>query len=268
MRSSRQRWLSLGSLGVAFAILTGGLLTACGDSNSNQSAPQPQASSDATCFQTPSAEDKAKLQEYARENGDTTQNAGTNADGTESICVLESDGRGGYEEHYYNSHDGFADYAMYAMLFGHSNALMTYGVISGDLSVADAMMLSLLTNIGDDGRAYHPYTYGNGGWSRQGNNRTYINNYNVTKVQYGSRPPTALKDKPTTPPGYGKKTLAPADPKKVQRGGLGNPGATSKVTPPKVDPGKMTPPKTTAKPVPKYTPPPVKKYTPPKTTRR
>jgi hypothetical protein len=197
------------------------------------------------------SQDRQQLEEYVRQQGDTTKTVDSNPDGTQDVCVLEREADGSYEEHYYRQEDHFGDYLMYSMLLGNSNTLMTYGLISGDLSASDYVMLKLLTGVGDDGRAYHPYTRGgDGSYVRQ---KTVINNVNVTHVHYGSSAPldlkTAKKQKP--PAGYeAKPTLKPNTNPGIKRGGLGVPGATNGYTPkPTTSSTKpAVPPKTTQAP--------------------
>lgn len=193
---------------------------------------------DTNCFQQMTPEQRQELQ------GEVTQTTGTTTNGTETVCVLEADGSGNYVEHYYAEEDHFNDFLLYALLFRHSNSLMTYGLVTGDLTFGEYLALSALTSVGSDGRAYHPYSrHSDGSWARQ---KTVINNYNVTNVRYGSKPAVSLKtaygQKP--PPGYGKSTLPPVS--KPQRNvGVPNttpnkaPGST-KVTPPST-PKQSTP---------------------------
>jgi len=185
-----RRHLVTVTLAVTFAILA----MACGDS-------QPQAQQDQQCFSSMTMDQKAQLQQYVASQGSSVSSISNNTDGTQNVCVLEANGSGSMQAHYYNQNDQFGDYLLYAMLTGQGHTLATYGLLTGQLDVGQALALSLLTGMGSDGSLYHPYTYGNGGWSRQ---RTVINNVHVTYVDYGHQRPvnysTAYRSGP--PRGY------------------------------------------------------------------
>ena len=152
---------------VAACIAAVMLLVGCG---ANSGAPQANnaqpvadfnADSQSTCFTQLNDEQRAQLQQYAAQHGDQSAPAGNNADGTQTICVLEDDGQGGYNQHYYKQEEqsNFSDYFWYSMLLGHSNTLMAYGLMSGDLDVGDAIALSLLAGVNNQGQMFRPYSY-------------------------------------------------------------------------------------------------------------
>lgn len=127
---------------------------------------------------------KAQLTQYAAQQGSSVNSTTNNADGTQDICVLQPDGKGGYNEQYYKRSDHFSDYLLYSMLLGRSNTLLTYGVLAGDLDVGQAMALSLLTGVNRSGQMYHPYSNVGGTWERH---PSVVSNTTVRNVYYGAR---------------------------------------------------------------------------------
>lgn len=183
----------VGSLALALG------LAACGSSNNSDPYANPQ-----TCFQQLSVQDKAQMQQYAAQNGDTAQTVNTNADGTQDICVLDNTG----QEHYYRQQDHFADYLLYSMMFGRSNTLLTYGLVSGQISPSDYLLLHYLVGVGSSGTVYHPYTCSSYNSCRP--QRTVVNNVHVTKVYYGnSRKPVSYSTARQHPPtGYAPHSMS------------------------------------------------------------
>jgi hypothetical protein len=187
-------------------------------------APDTGRAGDTNCFEQINGEQRKQLDEYVRQNGSATQTVGVNEDGTQDVCVLEPDGQGGYEEHFYKKEDNFTDYLLYATLTNNARSLAIAGYVTGDLSSAEAIALSTLTSVSDDGSAYHPYHRNdNGSWLRQ---KTVIKNVKVTHIHYGSQPSKDFKvaksEKP--PAGYGKSVLKTVSSPSIQRGGFGVPG--------------------------------------------
>jgi hypothetical protein len=192
---------SVVAIGLAFAVVTA--MTACGsgDSGGQELA---SAESQSTCFTALDDTQKAQLTQYVAEHKDDVTSTTANADGTQDICVLESDGSGGYNQHYYKEEDNFNDYLLYSMMFGRSNTLLAYGLISDDLDVSQYLALSLLTGVNNNGQMYHPYTHNGSNWGR---NTSWVNNGSsyVKNVRFGSKPdtvPYAPPSKMAYPIGY------------------------------------------------------------------
>ena len=151
--------------------------------------PQPQAASwsldqqdAAECYSELNAADTAKLAEYAAKNGDEVKTYDDAGD-TDTICVIDTGGG----QHYVHRNDdaNFLYYWMMARVMGYrgGNTMLTYGMLSGDLSPLQYMALTSLVGIDSSGRAYSPYTpVGGNQWLRQ---PTY-KNYTVTNVYYGT----------------------------------------------------------------------------------
>jgi hypothetical protein len=194
---------------IAALALLMGVLSGCASSSDNsdtyagiaahQEVPGQQ------CFEQMDTDQVVQMQQVAANNHDDVNVGSENSDGTQTVCVLERTSNGGYEQHYYDQNDGFENYLLYSMMLGRSNALVSYGLLSGNLSVGDAMALSLLTSVGSNGRVYHEYSNTGGSWQRK---QTVVNNYHVTNVQYGhARPMTLAKAKTVAPPaGYSRPT--------------------------------------------------------------
>lgn len=167
-------------------------VTACGSSNNNASSD----SQDSACMQELSPEQLQQAQNFTAQQ----TNVSNNSDGSQNICVMK-DGN----EHYYNQRDGFNNYAMYALLFGHSRTMMTYGLISGELSPLDYMLLSNMYSVNRSGQPYHPYSHGSNGWSRQ---PIIDNSVHVTNVYYGSSSaPISIAQATKAPKDYSSPTL-------------------------------------------------------------
>lgn len=168
-------------------------LAACGtdsgtpQSNDIQPVGEFNADSQATCFTQLDDKQRAELQQYVSQHSDQIDSTTTNTDGTQNICVLEDDGNGGYNQHYYKQEDksNFNDYLLYSMMLGRSNALMTYGLLSGDLDVGDAMLLSLLTGVNNQGQMFRPYSYDND--NRNWNRRPAPMSGQLRNVTYGAK---------------------------------------------------------------------------------
>jgi len=182
--------------------------TASGGSYSDGGAPIDSTQSGQGCFTEMTAQQKSELVAYANQQGNTVQNAGNNADGTQDICIVDSNG----SQHYYKQDDHFGDYLLYSAMmsraygYGGFQPLLTYGAITGDLSPMEFIALSLLTGVGPGGSLYHPYSYTSAGWARQQspvvvNNRTVTN---VTNVYYGSKatPVSYQQAQTSKPAGY------------------------------------------------------------------
>lgn len=177
---------------------------------SSDKPPQDEFANSTTCFTQLADQDRASMNEYIAGNGDEVQSVTSNGDGTNSVCVLEDDGNGGYREHYYDRDDNFNDYLLYSMMLGHSNALTTYGLISGDLSFSEAMALQMLAGV-NSGGIYRPYNYTDRGWGYQPQR---MQNTRITNVYYGSDPkPVSYSDSISKPrPGYSIKPLPSTKP--------------------------------------------------------
>lgn len=229
-------WLQAGIMLIAFMATMGLLITGCGTDDTS-TAPTAMQVSD-TCFQPPTAEEEAQLANYIRQQGDDVKTY-QDADGDQSICVVETAADGTVRQHYYRPDDGLANYAMYAWMFGHSQQLATLAAASdGNLSTNDILMLSLMRGTDDRGSLYAPYHYEYG--SRTPTRVSY-NTY-VSQVSYGkSKPVPYSVGKTQRPKGYTTKsltapTIKPAPSIKqsnpdIKRGGLGVPGQASKTQP-------------------------------------
>lgn len=217
------KWTRLAAVAVAACVLAVG----CGGTaHANETA-------DAQCFTNPTPEERAQfLETYGKDA--TTQT-------DETICVIE-----GGTQRYVHRNDGFSDYLMYSLLFGRSNALLGFGVLSGDLDIGDALALSLLTGVNGAGGIFHPYGYSNSyGWGRQPS-PTIIQNVHVTNVQYGNAAPQRYTGK-TKPPAAYKTRPIPKPSKKVATVGkdaTGKPVVTpvKKANASKIVSGKAAPP--------------------------
>lgn len=233
----KRRTTIVSSLLATFALLVTLVITACGGGGGggnsyNNTANVNDGSGDTTCITQLDANQKAQLTDYVNKNHDQVNSVSNNSDGTQDVCVLEKSGNG-YEEHYYRQQDHFNDYLLYSMMFGYGHQLATIGLLTGDLNVAEAMTLHLLTNINSSGGAYSPYAQQtNGSWARQTNTTTIVNkNITVNNIQYGAAPakPFSTAKDQAPPSGYAKQVM----PKKsddtatiskngdIKRGGLG-----------------------------------------------
>lgn len=175
-------------------------VVACGNDNKTTVS---DTAGGTSCFTQMDSNQKAQLTSYANKDGNQVKVNSNNPDGTQDVCILEPDGGGGYNERYYKEKDGFADYFLYSTLFGHSNALMTYGLLSGDLDVGDAMALSLLMGVNNKGGLYQPYQRTSAGWGYQ----PTVRNVTVTNVYYGSNGPRQSLGSAKPPSGYGTSKL-------------------------------------------------------------
>ncbi len=229
----QRRTLHILASTLAAVTVVGSTLVAC--SNDDNTTPAPAAvvsdgAGDAYCLEPIPSDERQKLQNYMVENSDELKATGQNGDGTQNVCLLEPDGQGGYEQHYYSPGDGLSDYPLYALLWGRSNTLMAYTLVedsNGSFDFGDYLLLHLLLDIDDDGRAYRPYVRdGNGQWHR---GHTAASNYHVSRVRFGKSAAIDFKTaKGQFPPaGYTKSTLAKPQPdSRIRRGGFGIPGAT------------------------------------------
>ncbi len=189
----------LAPLAIALAALCGGSLAACSTSSGGDNAAQTQQQDGTQCFQQLSPADAQKVRDYAASNGDSTQTSTSND--VSDVCVIE-----GNEVHYYNQQDHFGDYLLYSMLFGNAHAFATVGLLDGDISPFEAIMLTSLVGVNDNGSIYHPYGYQAGGWVRQ-SSTTIVNNYHVTNVQYGHASPTGFSASKLTKPPTGYRSV-------------------------------------------------------------
>lgn len=221
--------------------LTAFALIACGTTQEPTSAPADQmGAGDRTCFMQLSDEDEESLRQYAAQNGDGTKERGSTDDGTQDVCVIQQTASGEYEERHYSSErddddNEFSEYLLYSMLLGDSRTVATIGLIEGDLSVTDYMLLRYLVGMDNDGRTYPVYGCDSGHRCQRHSTKLYNQQVKVTHVRYGKAQridlKTARSQKP--PAGYGIVTLKPVTTKsakrdaaiKVQRGGLGVPSA-------------------------------------------
>lgn len=185
-RLYRQAIVLLGIMSVAFG------LAACSSPASAATAP--------TCFTQLSQQQEQQIQQYTAQQGGQLTSQTANSNGTQDICVLQPNGNGGYDQHYYNQQDGLANYWMYALMFGHSQSLADYGLITGQLSPLDYIMLTSLSGVNRNGGFYHPYGYSSGRWQRE--SQPVIINH-VTVVQYGSRPPVSYSKASSVKPPRG-----------------------------------------------------------------
>jgi hypothetical protein len=166
------------------------------------------------------AEQRARLEGYAAEHPEAIADSGDAQD----VCVIELVDAG-YQEAHYSRGDHFADYLLYSMLFrGSRSVLLTYGVVSGDLSLLEYFALTMLVGVDKYGSMYHPYTKSthDGSWSRV---RTDLGQA-VTHVKYGSAAPvsygTAIKKAPPVPAGYATKQPLPSSQGSAVKAGSGN----------------------------------------------
>ncbi|HSW75195.1 MAG TPA: hypothetical protein VLG16_05010 [Candidatus Saccharimonadales bacterium] len=175
-------------------MLTG---TAC-TSNANSSNQAGQ-----TCFTQLDPSQESQLKNYIQSNSDAATVA-NNPNGTSDICVIE-----GNETHYYNQHDNFNDYMLYALMTNRGSDLATFGLLNGDLSLDQALTLQLMTDVQSNGAAYHPYQRTNTGWQEKS---TVVNNIHITNVQYGHTPAKTYNASNIKPPkGYVIKPFKAAD---------------------------------------------------------
>jgi hypothetical protein len=94
------------------------------------------------------------------------------------VCMLDAQGN----QHYYHKGEGLDDkqFFEYALMFsalsgGHGfNSLLTAGVLSGNVSAFDALILSSLVGVDRRGNVYHPYTIYNGSWTRHSDYNVYV----------------------------------------------------------------------------------------------
>ncbi|MDB5186530.1 MAG: hypothetical protein JWM07_2 [Candidatus Saccharibacteria bacterium] len=205
-------------------------LTGCGGTASAPNPPpaeQFEATSQSTCFEQMEPEQEQKLREYAEQNRDRFQES-TNSAGDQSVCVLESDGNGGYNQRYYQKEDEskFDDYLLYSLLLGNSNTLLTYGALSGDLDFGQVMALSLLTGVNSRGQVYHPYTKPpeSSKWSRtpsdvRGQVKTYAYGRSAAPLTFDNSKMLQV------PPGFVAKPIPAASDKVVEyaKGPAGKP---------------------------------------------
>lgn len=211
------------------AYLTAVALIAFGFSACGGKEAEAAEKSEVTCFKAMSPEQKAQLVEYTKQQPvSETPVEGNKQD----VCVYEQASNGEVTERHSNGNDGFGDYLLYSMLLGHSNAFATIGLISGDLSIGEAMALSLLTGMSPGGTLFHPYSYNPGyGWGRQPDYRYGRDggpeNVRPATVRYGNQSQRFNKGKrPAPPPGYAKPKPLPKASNKVatvKRGANGKP---------------------------------------------
>lgn len=190
---------------VAFAAVATLALAGC--SSSGDGSDTQTVSQDTQCFTQLSPDQKAQLTQYASQNGSSVTNTSNNTDGTQNICVLEPNGQGGYNERFYNRDSHFGDYLLYGMLFGRSShALTTYGVVSGDISVLDAIMLNSLMDVNSGGQLYRPYTHSGNSWQPR---KTVVNNTTINHVYYGSKDAGTFKQatQAAPPAGFTRNTV-------------------------------------------------------------
>ncbi|HEU5122275.1 MAG TPA: hypothetical protein VFT59_05525, partial [Candidatus Saccharimonadales bacterium] len=173
-------WLRVAVLGLAAVVVT----SACGPTplSTSQSSddyydddvvagtvPDAGEVGDTTCFLPLNAEQQQKMQEYAAQPGVADQ-----ANTVDSVCVMEPEADGTYVEHYYQEKDNFPLFLAFALLTKHSGSVMTYGLLAGQITPAEYVLLSTLVCIRNDGRMYHPYTkLSDGSWVRQRQDLVY-----------------------------------------------------------------------------------------------
>lgn len=157
---------------------------ACSGNNSTSSQPGWSLDQqDATeCYTELKPAEVTQLAEYAAKNGDEVKTY-SDATGDDTVCVIDVGGG----QHFVKKDEdaNFLYYWMMARVMGYrsGNAMLTYGMLSGDLSPLQYMALSSLVGIDSYGRAYVPYTQvGGGQWLRQ----PAYKSYTVTKVYYGT----------------------------------------------------------------------------------
>jgi hypothetical protein len=255
-------------------------VVACGDDQPTaQSAPVPvdDGTGKASCMEKVPPEMGAQLTSYIHDNGDTVNQVISNSDGTQDICILEQQPKGGFEQHYYRKDDGglsTQDWMTYMFLTGNARGATTLGLVSGELDFGEYMALRLLTDIDDRGDVRHPYDTPDrsrfdprASWNRK---QVIVQNVHITQIQYGKNKPEdfAVAHTKKPPVGY-EKTPTIAKPTgsntQIRRGGFGpdavQPKATS-MSPktPTMSPRVYTPPKATPRPTPRPMP------TQPKTT--
>jgi hypothetical protein len=196
--STRLRRIIVGGAASLALVLSA---SACGGDPTVPADPDSQQ----TCFTEMTPEQKAQINQYVNGNGGEVQTDTANADGTNDVCVIDTNGN----EHYYAQDDHFSDYLLYSMMLRRSNALLGYGLITGDLDPAQYLMLSLLTGVNNTGAMYHPYSYTDRGWART---PTYVNR-SVTNVYYGnsSTPVKYTEAKSKAPAKYQWRSYPKAD---------------------------------------------------------
>lgn len=195
--------------------------TACGGSNANAAE-----QSKVNCMTQVSPDQKAQFLEATNQ---APVSETTREDGTLDVCVLEQQPDGTYAERHYNQNDGFSDYLLYAALFGHSNSLATFGMITGDISFGQYLALSMLSGVNNQGGLFRPYGCGLGScpynpgspytWNRDPQPLRGANNQpiRVTNIQYGNQPPRTYTGgkRPKPPAGYAKPKPIPKASDKV-----------------------------------------------------
>jgi hypothetical protein len=181
----------LAALSVAALLLIP--VAACSEGSTGTSNAAPVAIGDAEeeddllCSLQLTPEQTAELQQYVDQAPDRT------AQDVESVCVLDEQGAVSY----YDEDDNFADYWLYAMLFRRAaNGILTLGVVSGDLDLAEYMLLSVLVGIDDDpdgnghGKPYRLFAQANGQWQRQPNDTLALDRpQSVRTIRYGNAAP-------------------------------------------------------------------------------
>jgi len=174
-------------------------LSACAAQSNNAPPVDPTANA-SQCFTELSPQQSQELSGYLQSQGSQVSTSlRDDWSDTEDVCVLRASNSTTYEQHYYRPNDGglsASDILLYHYMFRRSSSLGTALLISqaDDLDAGDLLALSLLMNIGDDGRTYRPYSYDSGArsWSRS---NTVVNNTTVTNVYYGSsRTPVRFTD--------------------------------------------------------------------------
>lgn len=158
----------------AFAVAVLGL-AACESSNDSQAQYGDGSPSSAmSCFTMPDETQRQQLEQYVAANGDSLGQPA----GTDSICVLDSQGNARYINQGDGDHDFLMYWAMSQMLFGRGagSGLLAYGLIDGQIDGGTAVALALLTGFGSDGRAYHPYSYDSG-------TRAWVQRPNYTQIR-------------------------------------------------------------------------------------
>ena len=213
----------MGAIG-ALAITASMVLTACGDDQpqNNAQSSDVQLASDVSggqqCMTAFTPEQKTQMTQYIASNGDSYRESTQAVDGSQKICIIETGPDGTMSQRYVDRREmdadqnHFGEYLMYSMLFGRSNALIGYGMLSGNLSFGDAMALQMLTGVNSRGGIYHPYQYTDHGWGYRPTtiNKTVVNVYNGNSTAR----PTPFRDaKPPTT--YRTQSLPTSMPQKV-----------------------------------------------------
>lgn len=180
-------------------------------------SPTPQVPQDENlCFQQVNPEQEQQLTGLISDAGEVAQ--------PQSVCVIEPDGNGGYVQAHYIASDNFAKYLLYALLLQNSrNALFTYGVISGEISLLDYLTLSLMMGVDKYGSLFQPFTKSgrDGSWSRIKSDV----GARVSAVRYGSTAPK-LQTAATSPAPPAGKSYTP-QPLPASKGSITQNGGTN-----------------------------------------